>query len=106
MELKEAKELIVFEGLHEDGLVTDFRKNSFPNETRLRKLVDAAEVLRDVFSSSKTIERSVAHAIYCLGFHTQGHLSAQISDGREVPDYLCVRMSELYDHLEAVLEVV
>lgn len=105
MNLDESKELIIAEGIGEDGIVVQMREGGFPTSDRMQRLLDALDTLFRHLKGSSTLDRNLAHALFALSFHVQGDIGGMIGRGWEIPgSFLDDEMVKMFLAIEGIFQ--
>jgi hypothetical protein len=72
--LQEAFDLVLREGLEEDGLCVLVRMGQDPGRERIKKLLEALRVLYEQSREEQHISRSLAYALFAIAFTVQGYV--------------------------------
>lgn len=75
MNYQEAKALLIYEGLSEEGLPVCVRSNTDPGRHRMMQIIDAIDTLTENENMQGPIDRSIAYALLsiCLETNVQSY---------------------------------
>ena len=71
---EEACDLVLREGLEEQGLCVIVRMGQDPGRERVAKLVRAIRVIYDQLRDEQQVSRPLAYALFAIAFTVQGHV--------------------------------
>jgi len=105
MDFDQARQLVVTEGVGEDGIVVAIRMGDIPSGSRMAPLLTGLEVIYQHLHGHHEIDRELANALFGLTFHVQGEIDGMISSGTEIPDtFIEDEMVRMFLLVESILE--
>src|SRR5687767_12074921 len=100
----EARQLILSEGIGEQGIVVLTRMGNDPGPARMHRLLEALYVEFTELGDSQTIDRELAYALFGLANHVEANVNSWMSRGAKWPDRLAERdLPELLMAVESIL---
>lgn len=104
MNFKEARSIVLHEGTTIEGMVVEIRMGRFPDRPRIEALINSLKEVRSGLVGVSTIERELAHALYCIGFHIQGHVDGMLSAGAAIPEGFDEHMVVIFNLVDEIFE--
>jgi hypothetical protein len=107
MDRESAKELILAEGLGENGLIILARMGDEPPKDRMEALLRALKIIFDESREEKVIDRALAHALFNLGVRLPQEIESWTRQGVKFREsLLSLEIIALLSAIESVLEDV
>ena len=104
-EFKDARELVLKEGLGEEGIVAAVRMGNIPSSDRMSPLLASLEVVYRDLHGRGVIDRELANALHGLTFHIQGDINGMLDRGIAVSDrFISDELTRMFLMVESILE--
>lgn len=104
MDRENAKQIILTEGLGEKGLVVLARMGDEPPQTRIEALLGALRITFEEARKEKTIDRTLAHALFCLAVYLPQEIESWTRAGAKFRESL--RSHEIIAILAAIESIL
>ncbi len=105
MNFADARRLVIAEGIGEQGLTLAVRMSDIPDAHRMRRLLDALQIVFNNFRGESSLDRELASALFCLAFHVQGDIDGHIDRGIELrPTFVDDEMVRMFLLIESIFE--
>ncbi|EKV01493.1 hypothetical protein Lepto7375DRAFT_3664 [Leptolyngbya sp. PCC 7375] len=105
MEFDAARQIVLAEGMGENGIVVSVRMGDIPSSDRMAPLLTALETVYRNLQGQNTIDRDLANALHGLTFHIQGDINGMLGRGITIPKrFIADEMVRLFLLAESILE--